>query len=1068
VGHHARVQLARLDRGEELGTKVDYPVQTWSCGDALSLVFLSGEVVADYALRLKRERDGLRLWINAYANGVPCYIPSERVLKVGGYEGRGAMTFYDLPAPFQPGLEQKIVDTVHKQLGTSFKPPFDPQRTQVLPLSPQQSRGTIRPKPGMIVELMAAEPLVVSPVAIDFGPDGRLWVAEMIDYPMGTKGDYRPGGRVRVLEDTDGDGKYDKATVFLDNIPFPTGLTVWRKGALIAAAPDILYAEDTDGDGKADLVRKLYSGFGTENYQARVNSLHYGLDGWVHGSCGAFGGTIRSFAGGEPFPLGNRDFRIKPDSGALEPAAGRTQQGRERDDWGNWFGCTNGQLCFHYPLADHYLRRNPYSAPPVAAVQVPQSTRLYPTREEVQRFKLSGVPNQPTAACGLGVYRDDLLGAEYTGDTFTCEPVHLLVHRLKMAPSRSSFIGQRAADEQQSEFLSATDNWSRPVQVRTGPDGCLWVVDMYRYVIEHPRWIPPEELARVDARAGHNLGRIYRVRPADRGPRPFTRLDRLDTAGLVAALDSPNGWQRDLAGQMLLWKGDASAGKPLEELAAKSTRAEARLHALCVLDGLKQLRASTVLATLGDPHPGVRRHAVRLGEQFLSATPELGAALLKRIDDPDAQVRLQLACSLGEWPESRSGRALAALALRDPADLYLTAAVLSSVHSSNVEEVVLGVLDASGEKGPPVSLAQRLIGVATALAEPRALSRLYPRVFAGGPGRFAPWQMAALAGMLSALDQRGQALNQLADEKVRTQVGLVLDQARSTVAAGSTPVADRLAAVQVLGRVPDQRGTDLAVLGKLLVPQNAQELQAAALTALGRIPDAEVARVVLAGWQAYTPALRTQVLDLLLSRDAWQRQLLTSLEKNEVSPGHIDAARRQRLLAHKDPQFQGRAGKLFAGATSKDRQKVLDDYRASITLAGDRERGKVIFVRACAACHRLHDVGHAVGPDLATLFNKGPEYFLIEILDPNRNVDSRYIDYVAVTRAGQTFSGILASESATSITLKGQEGKLRVLLRSELEEFRSTGKSLMPEGLEKDLSRQDMADLIACITSPRS
>src|SRR5262249_1936624 len=174
----------------------------------------------------------------------------------------------------------------------------------------------------------------------------------------------------------------------------------------------------------------------------------------------------------------------------------------------------------------------------------------------------------------------------YRGNTFTCEPVNLLVHRLHLSPRGSTFSGRRAADEMESEFLASIDNWFRPVQVRTGPDGCLWVVDMYRYVIEHPRWIPPEDLAKLDVRAGSTMGRIYRIRPKSLTSRPMSRLDKLNTSGLVAALDSPNGWQRDMAGQMLLWRPDMAAVKPLEEMVSANPRAAARLHALCVLDGL--------------------------------------------------------------------------------------------------------------------------------------------------------------------------------------------------------------------------------------------------------------------------------------------------------------------------------------------------------------------------------------------------------------------------------------------------------------------------------------------------
>jgi putative membrane-bound dehydrogenase-like protein len=1068
AGYHAQVQLERLGRKEPLRTEVVYRIQCWAFGSSLAMVFLPGEVVVDYSLRLKRELDRMRLWVTAYANDAPCYIPSERVLKEGGYEGGGAMIYYDLPGPFAPGMEKKIIDAVHEQLDARFRSPIDPRRTGgSLPLPPHQSQRTLHTHPELQVDLVAAEPLVASPVAIDWGPDGRLWVAEMYDYPSGREGKLEPGGRIRVLEDSDGDGIYDRSRVFLDNIPFPTGVRVWRKGVLICAAPDILYAEDTKGDGKANVVRKLFSGFGTDNYQARVNSLEYGLDGWVHGSCGLFGGVIRSRdAKGRVVPLGDRDFRIRPDQGILEPAAGRTQQGRVRDDWGSWFGCDNSTLCRHYPLADHYLRRNPHTAPPDNAVLVPREAdpnRLFPIGK-LQLFKLSGPPGRTTAACGLGIYRDSLLGREYTGNAFVCEPVNLLVHRLCLKPQGSSFAGQRADSEKTSEFLAGEDGWFRPVQVRTGPDGALWIVDMYRHVIEHPRWIPAEDLARIDVRAGDRLGRIYRVRPREGGVRPFPRLDRLDAAGLVAALDSPNGWQRDLAGQMLLWRNERSAAAALAALAVTSTRPEARLHALYVLDGLGLLEPETILVGLKDEHPGVRRHAIHLAEGHLQACARLGPALCERAADPDPQVRLQLACSLGEWHDPRAADALARLALGKDADAYLLAAVLSSVNAGNVSDMVAAVFAHAGPAGPPEGLAQQVLHLAAALGGRKSLSVTLLRV-SRTQGAPASWQLTALAGVLDALHRQGKTLDESVDAAAREGAVRLLQSARRRARDDRAPVEERVRAIAALGHMADQQAEDVAVLGEVLGPRSSAGLQSAAITGLGRLSSSSAAELLVERWKGCSPALQGQLLDALLSRPAWQGRLVEAIEKKEISTAAVDAARRQRLLRSADRALRERAARLFAQDTQSDRARVIEKYRDVLELMGDRRRGQAVFARRCAVCHRQEGVGHAVGPDLTTLSNKTPLYLLSEILDPNRNVDSRYVEYVAVTRDGRTLTGVLAGETAASITLRGQEGKEQVLLRADLEELASTGKSLMPEGLERDVSRQELADLLAYLTS---
>ena len=730
IAYHAKQQMARLDRGEPLATKVDFHVKAWTFGDDLALAFLPGEVVVDYGSRLKKELDGRRLWVNAYSNAVPCYVPSERVLKEGGYEGGGAMVYYDLPGPFKPGLEQSIIEAVKTVVGDGFRPQFDPAKTNGRPLSPQQSLAAIRIRSGMTVELMAAEPLVASPVAIAFAPDGRLWVAEMYDYPSGSDGKFQPAGRIRVLSASHGDGKYDRSSVFLDKIPFPTGVTVWRNGILVCAAPDILYAEEikgpASGDGSAPrvVVKKLFSGFGTENYQARVNSLEYGLDGWVYGSCGLFGGTITSFSGkkrqfGQPRFPHQAGYRRDRAGDRAHPAG----QGPRR--LGQLVRLRQHASCLALSIARSL--RSPQSVRCPAGSRRPDRRRfarhsLFPAGKQ-QLFKLSGPPGRPTAACGIGVYRDDLLGKEVTGDLLVCEPVNLLVHRMKLVPNGSTFAGVRAPDEQQSEFLASTDPWFRPVQVRTGPDGCLWVVDMHRYVIEHPRWIPPEDLANLDVRAGAKLGRIFRIRPTDHEPRPMVRLDKLDNAGLVAALDSPNGCQRDLAMQMLLWRNAKDAAPALAKLAAECKRPEGRLHALCALNGLGKLTPELVRAGLADSHAGVRRSACRLSEQFLGADDLTGLKLAVRINDPDARVRLQAACSLGEWKDKWAGQGLAKLVLSHPDDPYLTAAVLSSVGAGNVA-AVLGALTKAGLDQVPPHVLRPLLSMAVALGHRDALARM--------------------------------------------------------------------------------------------------------------------------------------------------------------------------------------------------------------------------------------------------------------------------------------------------------------------------------------------------------
>jgi putative heme-binding domain-containing protein len=552
----------------------------------------------------------------------------------------------------------------------------------------------------------------------------------------------------------------------------------------------------------------------------------------------------------------------------------------------------------------------------------------------------------------------------------------------------------------------------------------------------------------------------------------------MSTAELVAALDSPNGWQRDLAQQLLIQRNDPEAIPLLEKQAMESARPLCRLHALCTLDGLNSNRPAVLERALADAHPGVRRQAVRLSEARLNEVPELGAGLMKLVADPDSQVRLQLACSLGEWNDLRAGRALGRLALKDGNDPYLLAAIMSSVNEKNLDQVISALSVKDRELAVPKELSENLLRMAIALGHRHSLATLLNEVGKPPPGPspagggregrgYASWQFASLAGLLDALDQLNSSLPKLADEgdadlkRAIQKLDGVFAAARSVLADPKAGLGDQLQAIHLLGRDPDHRGKDIEQLASLLAPQTADELQSAAVTALGRIQDPKVPEVLLKGWKAFSPGLRGLVLDILSRREEWVKIALDAVEQKQILAFEVDAPRRQKLLQHRSAPIRERAAQLLASAVNPDRQKVVAAYRPVLGMKGDSVKGREIFKKNCATCHRNEGIGQQVGPDIASVGDKSPESLMIAILDPNRAVESRYISYLATTKNGVTYTGVLTNETGTSITLIGTEGKPQTILRKDLDELASTGKSLMPEGLEKEVQPRDLADLIA-------
>ena len=912
------------------------------------------------------------------------------------------------------------------------------------PLSPNASLKSIHVPEGYTVELVAAEPLVRDPVAIDWAPDGKLWVAEMADYPSGIDG--KPGGRVRFLEDLNGDGVYDKSTLFLKGVNFPAGIMSWRKGVLIAAAPDIIYAEDTNGDGRADIREVLFTGFKQGNQQLRVNGLHWGLDNWVHGANGshhsgyASGIKISSARSQKTVDLGSLDFRIRPDDGLMESLSGPSQFGRTRDDWGNAFGVQNSFPLWHYVLEHRYLSRNPNFAAPDPRRQLrPQNPRVFQATSPQKRFHSFNQSGRFTSACSPMIYRDNFLFDDKETHAFTCEPFHNLVQHMILKKDACSFTAERAESETSLDFFASEDRWSRPVMARTGPDGALWVVDMYRYMIEHPDWLPEAGKTEMKPheRLGSQQGRIYRVIPKKSATRSAPNLDQATLEQLVRHLGSTNGVTRDLAHRLLVERKAVFVADSLSEMARNHDSATARLHSLCVLDGINRLSPKLLESALRDSHAQIRRHALRLAETRWKSQADLLTKAIILASDEDAAVRLQAACSLGTSKSPQAGHALIQLAIENHSDPFIQAAVFSSAHL-HFDSFAKAALK-------NVVIIKELIKLG---GKESSLDALISRLATPNQGTFTTNQ---LQGLASCLDHKPTA---------SAGLGEVMQRAREIMTDDSAPVDLRNAAAGLLGREAKHLDTDRALLTKFLSPQFPSSLKLAAIEALAREKSDDLPGILLQGWAGHLPKERLRILDTLLQRTSWTKACLKALEKGKIAPHDLDASRRQLLLTHPDPAIQKAAALVLKVGPSHERSKQIAPFRAALKLTGNREKGEEIFQNLCAVCHLPAKGLPMNGPDLRSMTDRTKEGLFSSILTPNQSVDPSYAGYTVTLDNGTSLFGRILSENASHLTLRLLDGTDRQLSRKSIKALASTGRSLMPDGLEAAMSHQDLADLM--------
>jgi putative heme-binding domain-containing protein len=465
----------------------------------------------------------------------------------------------------------------------------------------------------------------------------------------------------------------------------------------------------------------------------------------------------------------------------------------------------------------------------------------------------------------------------------------------------------------------------------------------------------------------------------------------------------------------------------------------------------------------------VREQALRLAEERLPRAPGLLPAVARLAGDASPRVRFQAALALGASTGKERLAALAALLRNPESDAWTQTAALSSCGKQASELLATLVGDERFRKSPASRQRQAVLRVAslaaataddTRLASMLALLRLQPSQTAP-----VPWQFALVEGLGEGLCNTRRSLAQLLEQTpdaLKAEVHPLRDffsRAAKMAPVAREPLADRLTATRLLGYAPF--GVAKSALAKLLSPRQPAELQLAAIRALSLHPQPEVAPTLLGAWSGYSPTVRRECVEALFARTERLRALLAALEQKTVLTGQLEPARVEQLRRHRDAAVRARAQKVLAGVAAPERQKVVDAYRPALDLKADRMRGKVLFKKTCATCHRLENEGYEVGPDLlAALKNKTREQLLLDILDPSREVDPRFQNYIVTTTKGQTLTGLIATETASSITLRRGEKAEDVLLRSQIEDITATGKSVMPENLETQLSKQDLADVI--------
>jgi putative heme-binding domain-containing protein len=944
------------------------------------------------------------------------------------------------------------------------------------PLSPAEAIAKMTVPEGFKVELVASEPDIVNPVAMTFDERGRIWITESVEYPRSSAGPGRD--RIKVLESTRGDGHYDKITVFADGLNIPSGIAVGHGGVWVANSPDILFLQDTHGTGKADKREVVVTGFGRTDTHELPNSLTWGPDGWLYGLNGVFNHSHVQQRG-KDYRFTCAMFRIHPRTREFQLTAEGTSNpwGIAWDNEGSAFvsACVIDHL-WHLTETGYYHRQGgPY--PPHTWVL-----------GSIVKHR-----HQKAAYCGLHFFDSDAYPPEYRERLYMGNIHGGCINVDGLQRHGSTYVAKPAPD-----FLVAHDPWFMPVVQKTGPDGCLYILDWYdRYHCYQDAQRDPEGIDRLH-------GRLYRVRYKDT-PRtsPSGRFDlgKESDDQLIQRLHSPNVYFRDIAQRLLCERNHADARPKLEKLVLDGQAPrKARMHALWSLIGTSSLEPGFHQKLLAHTDPGYRAWGVRAAGNFQKVAAAVRDQVVALAQDPAPDVQLQVAIAARKIEGIDPVPLLLRVLSLCGDDKLIPAIVWQNLHPllEDQSEQFLGLVARTGLKQAPnlARLMPRVIerilsssktdpGAVVALvqmfidgknADPvvarQSLGALASKIQTGeiaGPRRTAlREQLQPMLGKLLSEKPQGQLYLPAALLAASLKDARGFEAARRCLASVEQPEPIRLQALDAL-----IAGGDAGLLPEVAVllgdpKANSARLRGQVLASLGRLDDPRVAEIVLRHYARMEADLQPRAIDLLSQRTSWSKQLLQAIARKEVSAQVLTVNQVRKLLASKDSELVKQVKAQWGSIREQrnpEREQVVAQMRQLLARnRGDPAAGAQVFKNICAQCHKIHGEGQDVGPDITVNGRSDFDQLLSNVFDPSLVIGAAYQATLVATTKGQVIIGLVVEDNPQRVVLKLQGGKLETIPRADIEEMTVSKVSLMPEGLEKLMKPQEIVNLFAFLT----